>query len=1111
MRQGNSTPLANRVAGLSPARQQLLERRLGLKREPAAAGLRSIPRLDTSGPLQLSFAQEQVWLLDQLLTDKSANNVPRLLRVNGSLNVRALEAALHSLVGRHEVLRTTYSAQSGRPEGRISSTWSIALPIQDLSGMPTDEREKHLQLAIEETTRHPFDLSREILLRAALVRLADDEHVLVLVTHHIASDGWSRNILYRELSALYAACREGRPSGLSELPIQYADYAAWQRAWLQGDALESRLGYWKKQLAGAPTLLELPTDRPRPAVSSFRGATRYVTYPRPLLEGLRKLSQREGVTLFMTLQAAFQALLNRYTGQDDLVIGSAVSGRAQVETEGLIGDFVNMLVLRTNLAGNPSFRELLQRVRQVVLEGHEHGDLPFAKLVAELQPTRTLSYSPLFQVVFALENSARDAPQFTGLKTEALELSATSTKQDLILTVIDESNGLKAALEYSTELFDEETIVRMLGHLRCILESIVADPGRTLRDLAILSDPEKHQLVSAWNETNVRFGGDSCVHKLFELQAKGSGDSVAVGFEKDWLTYAELNARSNQLAHHLQQHGVGPESLVGICVDRSPKMLVGLLGILKAGGAYVPLDPALPMARLTAILEDARPRVLVTERKLLEKLPALPEQTIRLDADWPVIAGQCRENPETRVQPENLAYVLFTSGSTGRPKGVQVSHGSVANILQFMGRKLDLTQRDVMPAVTTLSFDIAALELFLPLTVGARVVIPGREVTSDGVQLAACLAASSATIVQATPATWHMLIRAGWKGDTKLKVLCGGEALDQQLASQLLQRCASLWNVYGPTETTIWSTLCRIHSAEGPIAVGEPIANTRIQLLDRHGNLLPIGVPGEICIGGAGVARGYLNQPELTAEKFIPDRFNPETGARIYRTGDRGRIRPDGVLECMGRYDHQVKVRGHRIELGEIETALRQHPSVRDAIALARDDAQLEKILVAYVVTMPGHSPTSRELRAFLQSRLPEYMMPSAFVALEALPLTPAGKVDRAALPAPETSVLGPEESFVAPATPVEETLAQIWSEALGVPRVSAQANFFELGGHSLLATQVVARIRDSLQVELPMRLLFEVRTLAELGQAVEQVLLQDTDPTEMDRLLAELEDASGE
>ncbi len=826
------------------------------------------------------------------------------------------------------------------------------------------------------------------------------------------------------------------------------------------------------------------TDRV-PALQTFHGSSRSTQLSAELTKALNDFSQQEGVTLFMTLLAAFQVLLSRYSSQEDIVVGSPIAGRNQEDVERLIGFFVNTLMLRTDLSGNPSFRELLERVKEVALGAYANQELPFEKLVDELQPERSLSYAPLFQVMFVLQNAPRTEFKLSGLTLSRMRTETETSKFDLTLFATENAGSLRLAFEYNTDLFDDARIERMLEHLRIVLESFAREPETRIAALEILTSAERRQVLVDWNETTREFAAKP-IHELFEEQVKRSPEDVAVIFETEEVTYGELNRRANQLAHYLKKQGVGPEVLVGVCVERSLEMVVALLGIMKAGGAYVPLDPTYPQDRLELMIDDSGIQVLLTQQRLREMLSAYAVPSICLDDDWTRIASESEENPAVNIGPGNLAYVIYTSGSTGRPKGVQISHSALTNFLSSMRERPGLSASDVLLAVTTLSFDIAGLELYLPLIVGARLVIARREEVIDGVALVQLINQSRATVMQATPATWRLLIEAGWNGDERLRILCGGEALTRQLADQLLERCAELWNMYGPTETTIWSTIEHISSRAGTIVIGKPIANTQVYLLDKNFRPVPLGVDGELYIGGAGLARGYEKRPDLTAERFIPDPFSD--GGRLYRTGDLARYSANGNIEYLGRTDNQVKLRGFRIELGEIEQAINEHAQVREAVVIVREDEPGDRRLVAYVVPEePGLNVN--DLRDYLRRKLPEYMLPAATVEMAEFPLTPNGKVDRRALPAPQLSRSDLETGFQGPRTPTEETIAAIWSEILKVDPIGVHENFFHLGGHSLLAVRVMSRIRVAFGAELPLRSFFESPTIAGCADRIEETM----------------------
>lgn len=940
--------LKERIANLSPAKRALLEMRL--RKETAAPAARTIPKRENRRLAPLSFAQQRLWFLDQLEPGNPLYNIPRVVRIDGVLNLSALKRSLDDLVRRHESLRTVFEISDGTPAQLIQHKEFIELSSIDLTPLPAQLREAEADRVLHEESCRPFDLAVGPLFRSSLLRLSDSEHILLLTMHHIVSDGWSAGILYRELRVLYGAFSSGEPSPLPELSIQYADYAIWQREWLQGETLKKQLGYWRKQLEGAPAALELPADRSRALVQTFRGAKESLTLSKSLSESLNRLSRSEGATLFMTLLAAFQTLLHRYSGQDEVVVGSPIAGRNQEELEGLIGFFVNTLVMRANFGGAPTFRNLLGQVKETALGAFAHQDLPFEKLVEEIQPERTLSQTPLFQVMFILQNAPREKRALVDLELSTLAVSTNTAKFDLTLFAIEDADAIRLQLEYSTDLFEPQTIRRLLGHFEVLLEAIVIDPEQRISELQLLTKAERRELLVEWNDTATEYPKGQCIYHLFEAQAKRTPQKVSVLFEGEQLTYRELSARANQLARYLRKRGVGPEVLVGICVERSLEMLVGLLGILKAGGAYLPLDPAYPSERLSFMLQDAGANVLLTQERLREIFPKYSGQVICLDSDWSEIEHENEEEFAANNSAENLAYVIYTSGSTGKPKGVQISHGALINFLYSIQQQPGMQASDVLLSVTTLSFDIAGLELYLPLMTGACVMVVGREVATDGHQLAELMERHEVSVMQATPATWRLLIDAGWQGDRNLKILCGGDVLLPELAEQLRPKCGELWNLYGPTETTIWSTVEEVGTVESGVSIGRPIANTQVYILDSQLQPVPIGVTGELYIGGAGLARGYQRQAALTAEKFIPDPLSEITGSRLYRTGDLARYLADGRIEHLGRVDHQVKVRGFRIELEEIEGALAEHLDVRESVVIAREDVPGDQRLFAYVV-----------------------------------------------------------------------------------------------------------------------------------------------------------------
>ncbi|RKH09758.1 amino acid adenylation domain-containing protein, partial [Corallococcus sp. CA053C] len=1074
-----SNELSKRIANLSPEkRAELLKKMAAQKAAPGNTVRGLIPLQDRSRPLPLSFAQQRLWFIDQLAPGSPLYNVPMAVRLQGVLDVAVLERALREVVRRHEVLRTTFREDAHGPVQVIAPEPVLTLEQRELTGATPHEA---WRLAREAAAR-PFDLARGPLLRALLLTSGPTEHLLVVVLHHIISDGWSMTLLVREVALLYGAFARGVPAALPELGVQYADFGVWQREWLQGPRLEKQLGYWKQQLAGVPTALELPTDHPRPAIRDGRGARHDVHLPRELMDAMKTLAQQEGASLFMVLLTGWQVLLSRYAGQEDVTVGSPMAGRTRGEVEGLIGLFVNTQVLRTQVEGSASFRALLRQVRETVLAAQEHQDLPFERLVEELRPERTQGRTPFFQVMLTLQASFRGATTVEGVKLEALELDTHTSKFDLLLQVLETEQGLKGFLEYDTDLYTAPTVARMTEHLRVLLEGAVAHPRDAVSRLPLLTDAERQQVLFDWQPARPAPLPWGSQHGAFEAQADLTPDAVAVVFGEQSLTYAELEARASRLARHLRRLGVGTEVRVGLCVERSHEMLVAVLAVLKAGGTYVPLDPAFPADRLAYMVESSGMPVLVSQRSLSSVLPPHSARVVLLDGDAEAIAAEDGSPLREAVPPEAVAYVLYTSGSTGRPKGVQVPHGAVARFLAALRETTGLSAKDVLVAVTTLSFDIAVLELLLPLSVGGRVVIASRDIAVDGARLATLLQQRGATVLQATPSTWRLLLEAGWE-DRGLTALTGGEALPRELAESLLQRCGVLWNVYGPTETTVWSTAHAVKTGTGSVPIGRPISGTQVYVLDSGLHPVPRGVPGELFIGGEGVTRGYLHRPDQTAERFIPDAYGGVPGGRVYRTGDRVRWAANGVLEYLNRVDNQVKLRGYRIELGEIEAVLSQAPGVRDAAVVVRGTAA-DARLVGYVVPRPGQTLEAQALRTLLKERLPDYMVPSALVVLDAMPLTPNGKVDRKALPSPDLATEAARE-FVAPRTPLEQQVAELYASLLNVPRVGATDGFFELGGHSLLATRLTSRLRTAFQVDLPLQALFEAPTVAALAARI--------------------------
>ncbi len=1066
--------------------------------------LAPITRVDRTDELPLSFAQERLWFLHQMEPESSAYHLFTGLRLHGPLNVPALERTLQEIVERHEILHTTFEIIDGRPRQRIAP-FTPSLPVTDLSALKDDERAAAVEQLAIETARTPFDLVHGPLLRTKLLRLGDEDHVLLFAMHHIISDGWSNTILVREVTTLYEAFNAGLPSPLPELSVQYADYAMWQREWLKGEVLEEHLAYWQQQLASAPPL-ELPTDRPRPAVQTFNGAGLSFMLSRDLYTALSALSRRAGTTLYMTLLSAFALLMSRYSGQTDVVIGSDTANRARIETESLIGFFVNMLVLRIDLEGNPRFTELLRRVREVTLSAYAHQELPFEKLVEELHVPRELSRNPLFQVLFTLQNTARHYLQLPGVQLESVPAGGRPAKFDLTLAMRESDEGLFGVFEYNTDLFDESTVQRMAEHFETLLRAIVEDPQQSLSAFRMLPREERQRLLSDWAETGRAELDVECAHQMFEKHAAARPEAEAVQYDSTTLTYGELDRLSNQLANYLKSVGVGPDIPVALCLKRSPSMVIAVLGVLKAGGAYVPLDPEDPLERLSMILDETKAPVVLTESSLAERLPSHWGQTLCLDTDWDDVSAQPADTRNS-VQADNLAYVIYTSGSTGRPKGVMMTHRGLVNYLSWSTEAYRVAEGRGAPVHSPLSFDLTVTSLLSPLCAGRTVTLQADEVA--GVGLTESLRSESGySLVKITPAHLALLANSIPEEGTDWTnaIVIGGEMLTAEALTPWRSKLTEtrFINEYGPTETAIGCCVYEVTAETAlngsGVPIGRPITNIRLYALDTGFEPVPIGVAGELYIGGFGLARGYLARPDLTAESFVPDPFSDEPGARLYRTGDLVRYLPDGNFDFLGRRDQQVKLRGYRIELGEIESVLARHHAVRESVVAVREDVPGDKRLVAYIVAHDEQFNSALELRNYLNERLPDYMTPSAFVFLDSLPLTANGKIDRRALPSPDGARYESETEYVAPRTPLEEVLAGIWAELLFVDEIGVHDDFFVLGGHSLLATQLLARLLTMFKIELPLVAVFQYPTIAEFAEAVKS---NESKPGQADRIAA--------
>lgn len=1045
--------------------------------------------------IPLSFSQQRLWLLDQITPHNPAYQIPGAVQLFGPLKVEALYKSLAEIVQRHEILRTTFPAVDGEPGQVINHAFQLEMPVVDLSHLSPPAQKAAARQVAEDAAAQPFDLATGPLLRVTLLHLNPENHILLIMMHHIVCDGWSLlRVFIREIAALYRAFVHGQPSPLPPLPIQYADFALWQQQWAQNEPMQRQLAYWQKQLAGIPSVLSLPTDHPRPAVQTFHGAVQSLPLSPSLSQSLQALSLAEGTTLFMTLLAAFQVLLCRYTAQEDIAVGTPIANRNRTELEDLMGFFVNTLVLRTDLSGNPSFKQLLARVKEVALDAYAHQDQPFEQLADILRPERDMSHNPLFQVMFIMQNLPEEAIELpdSGLTLKLWEIGNRSAKFDLTLSVEQVGDRLVPSFEYNTDLFEHSTIQQMLQHLEILLDAAANNRNCPILDLPLLTPPEREQILFTWNQTEQPDCLiESCLHELIEEQVARTPAAAAVIYADQVLTYQELNQRANQLAHTLREMGVGPETPVGICLERSLEMVVGLLGILKAGGLYVPLDPTYPPERIAFMMADSQITVLLTQAHLVAQLPPSIATVLCLDSEWERIGNAAASNPVTTITPEHAIYMIYTSGTTGHPKGAVNTHRGLVNRLLWMQKVYQLTGQDRVLQKTPFSFDVSGWEFFWPLLVGASMVMAKPEGHKDSHYLIRLIQEQHITTLHFVPSMlYHFLAEPEVSHCTSLKrVICSGEALAYELQGQFFAHLpeVELHNLYGPTEAAIDVTAWRCQpNARQTVPIGQPIANTQIYLLDKRLHPTPVGVPGELHIGGVNLARHYGQRPALTAAKFIPDPFGPP-GTRLYKTGDLARYWPDGTIEYLGRVDHQVKIRGFRIEPGEIEARLNQHPQIAASLVLVHKESPGNEQLLAYLVITQSPPPTITELRHFLQVKLPDYMIPAAFIYLDAFPLLPNGKIDRRALPAPDHARPDLAAGYTPPVTPIEETLADIWSGILGIDHIGIHDNFFELGGNSLLAVRLTARIQKQFDITIPLANLFQGATIESLARILER------------------------
>jgi amino acid adenylation domain-containing protein len=1084
-----------------------------LNKEGMGAAEERIPRRQGSGPAALSFSQQRLWFFDQFEPANFVYNLLTPVSLRGKLDVSALQQAFSELVRRHEALRTTFEFHDGQPVQVIAPQYSIPLRHMELMHLPEAEREKQFRDLLREQHHQPFDLKKGPLLRITLVRLAPEDHVLVMAMHHIVTDGWSMNILVREIIALYEAYSTGGVPDLPPLPIQYADFAVWQRNWLQGDILAQQLEYWKQQLGKNPPVLELPTERPRPAVQTYAGGDFTFSFSPALSQSIKAFCRTHGLTLFMVLLAAFKVLLHRYTGQQEIIVGSPIANRQRKELEGLIGFFVNTLPMRTNVSGDLRFLDFIERVKEAALGAYAHQDVPFEYLVEQFHPDRNLSHSPLVQVIFNFEAAARDTAKLSGLDATILNSESEAAKFDLTLFASDHGSEIFGTIEYNVDLFNRETIERMGGHLLTLLSAAIADPAQRIADLPLITRHERYKMLTEWNATAAACP-QLCAHQLFEAQVQRTPHANAVIFQNQELSYSELNARANQLARHLGALGARPGTFVGICMERSLEMIVAVLGVLKSGAGCLPLDPAYPRERLAFMLEDSGCAVVVSQQHLASSLPGAQARVVRLDSELPIIMNENQEDTETATTPENCAYVMYTSGSTGRPKGVVVPHRVLVNLVAWHQSSTQQSKRTLQFA--SLNFDVSFQEIFSTFASGGTLLVAPQSVRLDIPALGRYVEEHNVERIH-LPGVVLQKLAEEFSGNPAIlshvrEFMVGGEQLQisrpmSALFSQL--KDCRLYNHYGPTESlVVTSYMLPANPDTWPALppLGKPVVNTELYMLDCSLQPVPIGVPGELYIGGACLAQGYLKRPDLTAERFIPNPFSGKPGSRIYKTGDLARYLADGNVEFLGRDDFQVKIRGMRVELGEIEVALKRHPAVHEAAVILAKENQ-ESRLVAYLIFHAGAIVDSKELREFLHQSLPEYMVPSTFVTLEAFPLTPSGKIDRRGLPAAGKPISS--SSYVAPRTELEEVLAGIFCEVLHLDTVGVLDDFFALGGHSLLATQISSRVREFLHVELPVRTIFEQPTVSGLARTM---LEDEAEPGRIERnatLLMQLSRAS--
>lgn len=1068
---------------LSPAKKALLDKWLQGKQSPTNNEL-GIPKRPVDQKIKLTYSQQRQLFLELLDRDTAVNNLSVFLQLLGNLDEKALTQSANQIIARHEILRTSFSFDMGLPTAEIAQEISLSISVHDLQSFKGKAGEiEALRLAEKEVLK-PFDLRQAPLIRIELYKLDTEKYFLLFVAHHTVADGWSLGVFLQELMLFYENNAMGKTTQISGLPIQYFDYAHWQSDDKQHEKLKNSLSYWKEQLNGDLPVLELATDKKRGARQSFNGGTHRFELSKDLTEKLEMLSRQEDVTMYMTLLTTFYIVLHRYSQQNEILIGSPVANRHVPEIENLIGVFINVVVLRLNLDGNPDFRSLLQQVKNISTAAHSHQNFPFEKLVEELKPKRDLSRSPLFQVLFNMQNSPMPELKIPGIETTFLDIDRGVSQFDLTLMMSKLNGQYQATVEYNLDLFNPPTISRIFNSYMLVLEAALAQPHLPISKLRFAPQEEMDVLLYEFNQTQLNVPHEKCMHMLFEEQAEKTPDAIAVIYNQEELNYRELNKRANNLAKHIESMGGDVGVRVGVLMERSVNIVEALLSVHKLGAVYIPIDTSLPSERIQFIIQDAEIHILLTNIDT----ESLVDNTVKIVQVGKVDLSEDNDRSTfpVKVNSDQLAYIIYTSGSSGKPKGVMVNHSSLVNLLWSMRTSPGINSDDLLLAVTSISFDIAALELFLPLITGATTVIASKEMTTNTLLMGEAINLHKITIMQATPATWQLLVDTGWAGKPDLKALCGGEALTRKLADKLLDKIGVLWNMYGPTETTIWSSISQIQKGNDPITIGKPIGNTQLYILDRNAEPLPVGVVGELYIGGSGLAEGYLNSSELTQAKFVQHTINTTPAARLYKTGDSARFLTEVSIEVLGRKDDQLKLNGHRIELGEIRSVFIEHPFVNDAIVIVRTHSYGNTQLIAYFVCSEGVSIDVSELKDFIKMKLPPYMIPVFLIALDKLPLTSNGKIDRKALPIPES--LSKRSGYLAPRNEIEEILVEVWQNALNIEQVGINDNFFDLGGASIQSIQVVAKA-NMYGYQISVENIFELQTIGELATYIKEEL----------------------